>query len=104
MTSKFRILVVDDEPEILRFLRAALLANDFEFESAGSMQEGLKYVASREPNVIVLGVGLSDGDGKDLVGQVQEWPDVPIIIISARDRERISGPTTLSPNASASAN
>ena len=87
MTSKFRILVVDDEPGILRFLRAALLANDFEFESAGSMQEGLKNIASREPDVIVLDLALPDGDGKDVIRQVREWSDVPIIVISARDRE-----------------
>jgi two-component system, OmpR family, KDP operon response regulator KdpE len=87
MTSKFRILVVDDEPGILRFLRAALLVNDFEFESARSMQEGLKYIASREPDVVVLDLGLPDGDGKDLTRQVREWSDVPIIVISARDRE-----------------
>jgi two-component system, OmpR family, KDP operon response regulator KdpE len=70
MTSKARILVVDDEPGILRFLKVALIANDFEFESAGSMQEGLKYIASDQPDIVVLDLGLPDGDGKDLIRRV----------------------------------
>jgi two-component system, OmpR family, KDP operon response regulator KdpE len=87
MTLKTRILVVDDEPGILRFLRAAFLVNDFEFESAPSVHEAIKRIASHEPDVIVLDLGLPDGDGKDVIRQVREWSDVPIIVISARDRE-----------------
>jgi two-component system, OmpR family, KDP operon response regulator KdpE len=87
MTLKARILVVDDEPGILRFLRAALVANDFEFESARSVQEALKSIASNAPDVVVLDLGLPDGDGKDVIRQVREWLAVPIIVISARDRE-----------------
>ena len=87
MIAKSRILVVDDEPGILRFLRAALVANDFEFESARSVQEAMKYIASHEPDVVVLDLGLPDADGKDVIRQVREWSNVPIIVISARDRE-----------------
>jgi two-component system, OmpR family, KDP operon response regulator KdpE len=87
MILKARILVVDDEPGILRFLRAALIANDFEFESARSVQEATKYIASHVPDLIVLDLGLPDGDGKDVIRQVRKWSDVPIIVISARDRE-----------------
>jgi two-component system, OmpR family, KDP operon response regulator KdpE len=87
MSSKSRILVVDDEPGILRFLSVALLANDFEFESARSVQEAIKFIASHEPDVVVLDLGLPDGDGKDVIRRVREWSDVPIIVISARDRE-----------------
>jgi len=87
MSSKSRILVVDDEPGILRFLSVALLANDFEFESAPSVQEATKFIASHEPDVIVLDLGLPDGDGKDVIRRVREWSDAPIIVISARDRE-----------------
>jgi two-component system, OmpR family, KDP operon response regulator KdpE len=88
MTSKSRILVIDDEPGILRFLGVALVANDFEFASARSAGESIKYIASQEPDVIVLDLGLPDGDGKDVIRRVREWSDVPIIVISARDRER----------------
>ena len=87
MSSKSRILVVDDEPGILRFLRVALIANDFAFASVGSVQEATQYIASHEPDVVVLDLGLPDGDGKDVIRQVREWSDVPIIVISARDRE-----------------
>jgi len=87
MTLKTRILVVDDEPGILRFLRAALVANDFEFESARSVQEAIKFIARQIPDLIVLDLGLPDGDGKDVIRQVREWSGVPIIVISARDRE-----------------
>jgi two-component system, OmpR family, KDP operon response regulator KdpE len=87
MSSKSRIFVVDDEPGIVRFLRVALIANDFEFESARSVQEATKYIAGQEPDVIVLDLGLPDGDGKDVIRRVREWSDVPIIVISARDRE-----------------
>lgn len=84
---KTRVLVVDDELGILRFLKAALLVNDFEFESAGSVAEATKHIAVRVPDVVVLDLGLPDGDGKDVIRRVREWSDVPIIIISARDRE-----------------
>jgi two-component system, OmpR family, KDP operon response regulator KdpE len=87
MSSKSRILVVDDEPGILRFLRVALIANDFAFESARSVQEATRYIANHEPDVIVLDLGLPDGDGKEVIRRVREWSDVPIIVISARDRE-----------------
>jgi two-component system, OmpR family, KDP operon response regulator KdpE len=87
MSSKSHILVVDDEPGILRFLRVALIANDFAFASARSVQEATQYIASHEPNVVVLDLGLPDGDGKEVIRRVREWSDVPIIVISARDRE-----------------
>jgi two-component system, OmpR family, KDP operon response regulator KdpE len=66
-----RILVVDDEPGILRFLRAALVANDFEFESAQSVQEVIKSIASRVPDDVMLDLGLPDGDGKQVIRQVR---------------------------------
>jgi two-component system KDP operon response regulator KdpE len=87
MGLKARILVVDDEPGILRFIKAALQANDFEFESAQSAADAARYIATRVPDVVVLDLGLPDGDGKDVIRQVREWSDVPIIVISARDRE-----------------
>jgi CheY-like chemotaxis protein len=93
MTSKSRILVVDDEPGILRFLKVALVANDFEFESARSVQEAVKYITSHEPEVVVLDLGLPDGDGKDVIHQVREWSNVPIMVISARDREQATPAT-----------
>jgi two-component system, OmpR family, KDP operon response regulator KdpE len=87
MTSKTRALVVDDEPAILRFLKPALEANDYTVTSAGTLAEALKRVAGETPDVVVLDLGLPDGDGKDLIQQVRQWSNVPIVVLSARDRE-----------------
>ena len=87
MTGKTRALVVDDEPAILRFLKPALEANDYTVTSAGTLAEALKRVAGETPDVVVLDLGLPDGDGKDLIQQVRQWSNVPIVVLSARDRE-----------------
>jgi len=85
--SGMRILVVDDEPAILRFLKPALEANEYSMTSASSVAEAIKRIASDAPDVVVLDLGLPDGDGKDVIRQVRAWSDVPIIVLSARDRE-----------------
>ena len=85
--AKTRVLVVDDEPAILRFLKPALEANDYVFMSAGTVAEAVKRIAADTPDIVVLDLGLPDGDGKDVIRQVRAWSDVPIIVLSARDRE-----------------
>ena len=87
MSNKIRVLVVDDEAAILRFLKPALEANNYEIISAGTVAEATKRIASDTPDIVVLDLGLPDGDGKDVIRQVREWSDVPIIVLSARDRE-----------------
>src|SRR3954454_7309963 len=87
MTSRIRALVVDDEPAILRLLRPVLEANNYEFISAGTIAESIKRIATDSPDIVVLDIGLPDGDGKDVIRHVRPWSDVPIIILSARDRE-----------------
>ncbi len=87
MTVKTRILVVDDEPAILRFLKPALAANDYEVSTAGTIVDATKRIASEAPDVVVLDLGLPDGDGKAVIRSVRQWSDVPIIVLSARDRE-----------------
>jgi two-component system KDP operon response regulator KdpE len=87
MTGKPRVLVVDDEPAILRFLKPALEANDYEVASAGTLAEALKRIAKEPPDVVVLDLGLPDGDGKNVIRQVRQWSQVPIIVLSARERE-----------------
>jgi two-component system, OmpR family, KDP operon response regulator KdpE len=79
--------VVDDEPAILRFLKPALEANDYEVASAGTLAEALKRIAKEPPDVVVLDLGLPDGDGKDVIREVRQWSQVPIIVLSARERE-----------------
>ena len=87
MTGKTTRPVVDDEPAILRFLKPALEANDYAVTSAGTLAEALKRIAGDTPDVVVLDLGLPDGDGKDLIQQVRQWSNVPIVVLSARDRE-----------------
>src|SRR5229473_6775136 len=87
MTSRIRALVVDDEPAILRFLKPVLEASNYELISAGTVEESIKRIATDSPDVVILDLGLPDGDGRDVIRQVRQWSDVPIIVLSARDRE-----------------
>src|SRR4029079_4886998 len=87
MTGRIRALVVDDEPAILRLLKPVLEANNYHFISATTIAESIKSIATDSPDIVVLDLGLPDGDGKDVIRHVRSWSDVPIIILSARDRE-----------------
>jgi two-component system, OmpR family, KDP operon response regulator KdpE len=87
MSAKTRVLVVDDEPAILRFLKPALTANNYEIETVGTVAEATKEIAARAPDIVVLDLGLPDGDGTEVIRQVRQWSDVPIVVLSARDRE-----------------
>jgi two-component system KDP operon response regulator KdpE len=87
MSAKIRVLVVDDEAAILRFLKPALEANSYEMESAGTVAEGIKRIAAETPDIVLLDLGLPDGDGKDVIRRAREWSDLPIVVLSARERE-----------------
>jgi len=87
MSAKTRVLVVDDEAAILRFLKPALEANSYEMASAGTVAEAIKRIAAETPDIVLLDLGLPDGDGKDVIRRAREWSDVPIIVLSARERE-----------------
>src|SRR5215207_550921 len=87
MTHPTRVLVVDDEPAIHRFLSPALLANNYEVLKAETGGEALRRIASDAPDIVILDLGLPDMDGKDVIARVREWSDVPIVVLSARDRE-----------------
>jgi two-component system KDP operon response regulator KdpE len=71
-----------------RFLRAALGTHDFRLVEAGTMREGLAQAAGRNPDVILLDLGLPDGDGLDATRQLREWTSTPIIVLSARGQEQ----------------
>lgn len=87
MTARIRVLVIDDEPAIHRFLKPALEANDYQVISAETAAEGMKRIAADAPDIVVLDLGLPDKDGKDVIRAVREWSEVPIVVLSARDRE-----------------
>ena len=87
MSGKTRVLVVDDEPAILKFLKPALEATHYEVSGAGSVAEATKRIASDVPDIVLLDLGLPDGDGKDVIRRVREFSNVAIVVLSARDRE-----------------
>jgi len=87
MSAKTQVLVVDDEAAILRFLKPALEANGYEMATAGSVAEATKRIAAESPDIVLLDLGLPDGDGKDVIRRAREWSGVPIIVLSARERE-----------------
>lgn len=82
-----RVLVIDDEAQIHRFLRAALEAAGFEPLRADTGAEGLREIARAAPDAVVLDLGLPDMDGRQLLIKAREFYHEPIIILSARDRE-----------------
>jgi two-component system KDP operon response regulator KdpE len=87
VTGKTKVLLVDDEPAILRFLKPALEANDYDIASVETVAAAVKRIAAEAPDVVVLDLGLPDGDGKEVIARVREWSDVAIVVLSARDRE-----------------
>jgi two-component system KDP operon response regulator KdpE len=81
------ILVVDDEEAIRRFLRATLHAHGYRVEEAGDARQGLLRAGQHPPDLILLDLGLPDGDGIAVTREVRTWSNVPIVVISARERE-----------------
>ncbi len=81
------VVIVEDEPQIRRFLRAALAGQSFRVHEAGTGADGLVEVASRQPDVVVLDLGLPDLDGLDVIRKIREWSAVPVIVLSARGQE-----------------
>ncbi len=86
-TVKTQVLLVEDEPQMRRFLRASLGSHGYALVEAETSREGLQLATSHNPQLILLDLGLPDGDGLDLVKQIREWSQVPIIVLSARGRE-----------------
>ena len=82
-----RVLVVDDEPAMRRFLRASLNAAGCVVEEAGSGAEALRLAASHPPDAVLLDLGLPDLDGVEVVRRLREWSAVPVVVLSARGRE-----------------
>ena len=78
------VLVVDDEPHIVRTLTINLRARDYEVETAGDGRSALRVVEERSPDVIVLDLGLPDMDGVDVLRRIRETSVVPVIVLSAR--------------------
>lgn len=87
MTDSPCALLVEDEPQIRRFVRAALEQEGWQVHESASMARGLIDAGTRRPDLVVLDLGLPDGDGIDFIQDVRKWSAVPIIVLSARVAE-----------------
>ncbi|HEX2981563.1 MAG TPA: response regulator [Anaerolineaceae bacterium] len=88
MANQLRILVVDDEIEIRRFLRASLTAHDNTVYETNTGQEALRMAVDYRPDLMILDLGLPDMDGVTVTSRVREWSNIPIIILSVRSQEQ----------------
>jgi len=85
--NSYRVLIVDDEPEILRFLRASLKIHQYDILEANNGKQALIMIAENHPDLVILDLGLPDMDGVEVTRRVREWSQIPIIILSVRNRE-----------------
>jgi two-component system KDP operon response regulator KdpE len=88
MSNPIHILVIDDEPQILRALRTILTAKQFKVSTAARGEDGLALAAAEQPDLIILDMSLPDMEGIQVCKELREWTQTPIIILSVRDAER----------------
>lgn len=88
MSTEPHILVIDDEPQILRALRTILSAKHYRVTTASRGEEGLALAAAGQPDLIILDLGLPDMDGVQVCAHLREWTQTPIIVLSVRDSEK----------------
>jgi two-component system, OmpR family, KDP operon response regulator KdpE len=81
------VLIVDDEPQLRRFLRASLEGHGYRVIEASSAAEALTMASSHNPEVVILDLGLPDADGFEVTRRIREWGQVPILVVSARGNE-----------------
>jgi two-component system KDP operon response regulator KdpE len=82
------VVLIEDEAQIRRFLRATLTGQGYRLFEATTGADGLVEVASRQPDVVIVDLGLPDLDGLEVIRRVREWSAVPVIVLSARGQER----------------
>lgn len=87
MTAKPKVLVIDDEQQILRALRTILSQQNYQVTTTGTGDEGLALATATQPDIIILDLGLPDMTGVAVCSQLREWTDLPIIVLSAHDSE-----------------
>jgi two-component system KDP operon response regulator KdpE len=80
-------VLIEDEPQIRRFVRAALEAEGWQVHEAGTQRQGLAEAGTRKPDLLIVDLGLPDGDGVALIRDVRSWSQVPIVVLSARSDE-----------------
>ena len=82
------VLVIDDEAQIRKFLDIGLRAEGYEVLLAATGQEGLALAATRNPDMVVLDLGLPDRDGNDVLADLRQWSQIPVLVLSVRDTEK----------------
>jgi two-component system, OmpR family, KDP operon response regulator KdpE len=82
------ILLIEDDPQIRRFLKAMLTAENYRFHEAVIAGDGIAQAAARHPDLILLDLGLPDKDGIDVIRDIRQWSHIPIVVLSARGQER----------------
>jgi two-component system KDP operon response regulator KdpE len=81
---KNTVLIIDDEPQIRKMLKIAMEGAGYKTEECDNGKEGIRLVASVKPDIVMLDLGLPDLDGKEVIEQVREWSQVPVIVLSVR--------------------
>jgi len=87
-TADTSVLVIEDEPEIRKFLKTVLVGHHFKPSFAENAKEGIKLINLHVPEIIILDLGLPDMDGLEVIKNVRQWAHIPIIVLSARGREQ----------------
>ena len=87
MSPAVRILLIEDDANIRRFVRLALVDEGWQVFEADTARRGLIEAASRQPDAVVLDLGLPDADGKQLIAELRGWSQVPVLVLSAREQE-----------------
>jgi two-component system KDP operon response regulator KdpE len=88
MNAKTHILIVDDEAQIRKFLRSTLTSHDYQVSEAEKASEALKALTVHPPDLMLLDLGLPDGDGLDVIKELRGWSQLPVIVLSARGQEQ----------------
>lgn len=87
VTPVHKVLVVDDEPQIRRFMKVSLTAEGYDYLEAATARDALQQAVKHNPSVVVLDLGLPDGDGYQVLTQLRGWSKVPVLVLTARDEE-----------------
>jgi len=95
LAARPEILLIEDDPQIRKVLKAILVAEDYRLYEATTANDGVAQAASRNPDLILLDLGLPDRDGIEVIREIRNWSQLPILILSARDREKGSGRSSM---------
>lgn len=88
MSDAARILLIEDDAAIRKFLRASLTSQGYQYEEAVTGEAGLRMAAYQPPDIILLDLGLPDVDGLEVINRLREWASLPILVLTARDQEQ----------------